>query len=946
MAKNNTAGIRRRMLERLTGSKGSVLFFVIAIMSMLIVLASALYYAVTSANKEVQVKYANEQAYQSAISINNMVSDYIAADPDAKFVDAAFALTKGDSIKTTVSDLGAGIGSIKVTITKISGDADSAILSITTESEVNGQLQTVTSVGELKAGQDDDQPASMTRFFTSTGYVPNDTLFDSGEITSELYLDSEYTEIGSAGNKASCDADIISAGTVRFVGSVEINKSGGAGSKKLDFTIGNDLYLYGPMAKFDLGGGTLRVGGSVIQLANRYAFSHTNVYIQGDYYSGTNMNESGGAPNLATATQPRLFVNGNMVIADSFGYDGEIFVNGDLFIDKDYNQGKFAAHLVVGGNVYIKKDTPEWQSSNWFNGADISGKIIYSEADIDFDLSPDYTVYEAQDVIENVILANSAQNGGVGGYTYIWPSGSDDADPCDAMETVTAIINDTIGTSNYINWDLDKQFRVDKDPSKDYIATTPVVFSSTQRTAVLSAENTDRYIIQDIDVKGGGASALMFDTSDGKGGYKDIYVLLKPNAIYNKGASGNGKVTYPEHSFIKHDFVCPGVLPDGTACDGTVDDYIGYRNDGDKYLECDNCHATYPCPTVREEQNGKTWNQWMGTPAPYDLSFKCTNCSESISQFTMRFVKHDIVTNHFECTKCGYVAEESQDPWLDGIVSGEDLVTKNIPMFQPNYEPVITTPESELNAFMFGDTVPNAPTLYGAAGTSPNNGDPFHVFVKGKGSVIFVLPEGETFVARKQSYMGHYALFKEIIGQSVETVPDSGWSWVGEGSMAKPLKEYESDTTKFSAADGLYSQAMIDKYGETGEKLYLHNNVFLVSVEKNVNIDLDQDELVFAGMIYAPYMQYTSTSNASGRVIFGGLVVSNYDIRGTAKYIYAAPYDYYDTYVKDADALTDEQREEERNKYLVHLMGSTGSSGYLEDGGKKLGRAWNRFGYN
>lgn len=83
---NRKALMMKRALLRLKGGKGSVLFFIIAIMSVMIVLASAVYYSTVSARKQVEIEYGDEQSYQSAIALNNIISDYITKKPNSDFV--------------------------------------------------------------------------------------------------------------------------------------------------------------------------------------------------------------------------------------------------------------------------------------------------------------------------------------------------------------------------------------------------------------------------------------------------------------------------------------------------------------------------------------------------------------------------------------------------------------------------------------------------------------------------------------------------------------------------------------------------------------------------------------------------------------------------------------------------------------------------------------------
>ena len=62
MAKSNKKQIGRSLFN-LRKNKGSVLFLVVAIMSVMVILASALYYSLSTARRQVEVKYDSQQAY-------------------------------------------------------------------------------------------------------------------------------------------------------------------------------------------------------------------------------------------------------------------------------------------------------------------------------------------------------------------------------------------------------------------------------------------------------------------------------------------------------------------------------------------------------------------------------------------------------------------------------------------------------------------------------------------------------------------------------------------------------------------------------------------------------------------------------------------------------------------------------------------------------------------
>ena len=184
----------KRALLRLKCGRGSVLFFIVAIMSVMIVLASAVYYSAVSARKQVEIRYGDEQSYQSAVSLNDLVTEYLNTKTEDAFVDAILALAPGSSLTTqgtgtdSFAKLAEGLGDYKVTVTKISGDSsdEKHTVKIETEVIVDGESSTVTSVGEFTLVS---KPYSFDRFFTSTGYAPNDVFMSGMTITSTMYLD-------------------------------------------------------------------------------------------------------------------------------------------------------------------------------------------------------------------------------------------------------------------------------------------------------------------------------------------------------------------------------------------------------------------------------------------------------------------------------------------------------------------------------------------------------------------------------------------------------------------------------------------------------------------------------------------------------------------------------------------------------------------------------------
>ncbi|MBQ2799497.1 MAG: hypothetical protein IJF09_08940, partial [Ruminiclostridium sp.] len=146
MAKSNKKHIGKALLN-VKKRKGSVLFLVVAIMSVMVILASALYYSLSTARRQVEVKYESQQAYQSALALNDLVVNFINIKNDDAFVQAIIDLNQNESLVTKsddgsgFSELAGGLGNYKVTVNKVKGDAKDEIhvLEIEVSIDVNGE---------------------------------------------------------------------------------------------------------------------------------------------------------------------------------------------------------------------------------------------------------------------------------------------------------------------------------------------------------------------------------------------------------------------------------------------------------------------------------------------------------------------------------------------------------------------------------------------------------------------------------------------------------------------------------------------------------------------------------------------------------------------------------------------------------------------------------------
>lgn len=556
---NKKALMMKRALLRLKGGKGSVLFFIIAIMTVMIVLASAVYYSTISARAQVEIKYGNEQSYQSAVSLNDLVTEYLNTKTDDAFVDAIIALSPNKSLTTkgdgtdAFAELAGGLGDYKITVTKLSGDSgdEKQTIKVETEVLVNGETSTVTSIGEFTLVS---KPYSFDRFFTSTGYAPNDVVMSGMTITSTMYLDNEYSQIGSlqSGNSGiNIKAEVISAGTLA-INNAPINADG---DKTFDITVGNNLIMTynGGQGAMNLKGGRIRVGGNLIQGTSFNYENDTDVYVVGDFISGRPSKDS----------NCEIYVNGDAAFFGNEPYKGKVYVNGDVYIDKEVNTGdKFPGGITIGGNVYLCSGSSYFGAQKaWINSHGIDDSRIknYSDASIRF-----VAKNGENDSAYNALRANmdKARGSNEQAYSYVWPS---DSGTCESLTNVKAKINEKVGNPEYTNWNMTKKFinddgsyTVDPINYKFDNATEPQVqderfkdTGSTKNQLIVSAEKFGQYVVMgDMRITAGTWDGynIVFDTTMPGGNDIDMYVYLPANCYMKKTPPAN-EWSSPTYSF-------------------------------------------------------------------------------------------------------------------------------------------------------------------------------------------------------------------------------------------------------------------------------------------------------------------------------------------------------------------------------------------------------------
>lgn len=551
MAKSNKKHIGKALLN-IKKSKGSVLFLVVAIMSVMVILASALYYSMSTARRQVEVKYDSQQAYQSALALNDFVVNFINIRNEDAFVQSIIDLEENGTLVTKsddgsgFSELAGGLGDYKVTINKIEGKPNEEIhvLEIEVSIDVNGENSTISTIGEFKV---QSKPYNFDRFFTSTGYAPNDVIFKNMKNDGEtIYLDNEYTQFGGSGanDVTTKSAELISAGTVRFESPSMVQNT--------EFTIGNNCYILGQNGfSFPIA----RVGGTVMANSNGGNVGGGPLYVLGDLYT----------PRQSMATV--AYVNGDAYYSNSNPPSHMYYINGDLFFEKDCMPN--AGNFVVGGNTYCYGDDSKAATyANYCNGKVYnlkSGNIVaadgttesiangsinalivdtYMKFDLGGDPKSNNTDEEIRDGLDYIETHCGAKGGA---WANVWPSLDG---TCEDIVTVKQRINEKIGNPEYINWDLEAKFYtmgfVNGMPAKVPAVDSSKIFNlqltNDAGTVIKATTANDYYILENVS-GGSSRSSVIFDTFMGdyndptevadKSKYANMYIYLEPNCYFD-----------------------------------------------------------------------------------------------------------------------------------------------------------------------------------------------------------------------------------------------------------------------------------------------------------------------------------------------------------------------------------------------------------------------------
>lgn len=353
---------------------------VISTMTALLISCMAMYCSMTTARSSQYAVFNQVQASQSSQSIATIVFNALAGaiDPDSAEGAAAQALyakmgeleNPGDCITTTADKFASldpnnvnateadidQLGAYSVTITLQQDEDGNNFYDICVVSSVEGNRDAV----HLTFGYDETTQGGggsgvgNFEIFTSTGYLPNDSIIDRGIFLTSLFCDTQVSYIGPYdGSDMALIGDFAAGGSVVFRKGFE--------------TIGDSSQGRYSDFKSYLHATTWAIRGDFFQEPYANSWANDDIYLMDGsrVMIGGNATFSNKAFRSYTRDSSNNIHKGNGIV--------NIYVLGDCYFngDTDYS----SINLYVNGNLTIGSTT--CYGNNNFHGIYVNGTVTY-----------------------------------------------------------------------------------------------------------------------------------------------------------------------------------------------------------------------------------------------------------------------------------------------------------------------------------------------------------------------------------------------------------------------------------------------------------------------------------------------------------------------------------------------------------------------------------------
>lgn len=500
-----------KRIGKLKQKKGAVLFVVIAIMTLLIAMASTAYYTARGAHNTVVSNYNYSQLYMSAISVADMVSE-------AVINDAAINATGANNyapLKEAVKNLntpGTSIMAHSSNITNSTATNEQIIdeLANSGTSVINGAVDGIVVKIELPAdgksyrgctAGTDMSGNPVNYFYYDFTYIFTTTAFYNGNsVTVEDYLTTVKVmkSEGNAGNNGipgqpgqpgepgntnvnfstfftATGQDIGAEGYKPTARNVMINAD----------EITDDAFFENEYTFFNDGRpnrfkGGITASGSIF--LNKFECSGIADKDDNDWYIGKDLVlGNNNANNLNLGNQNNLYVGRDLVLACNANVTaGDIYVEGDIYI---MGQVNITGNLHVSGNVYYVMPEGTMGSDehldpiSYANQYNNNQNITRNDYNV---INNGWSVSGTLDINGNVVVPDGYNSARItaGGQTNNVTSGS------------ASTGSNNIGTYNPANTNVTVTNRVANDAS-DTFETTSSTMSVTDAIATKTGTKTN-----------------------------------------------------------------------------------------------------------------------------------------------------------------------------------------------------------------------------------------------------------------------------------------------------------------------------------------------------------------------------------------------------------------------------------------------------------------------
>lgn len=418
-----------KRIGKLKQQKGAVLFTVIAIMTLLIAMASTAYYTARGAHNTVVSNYNYSQLYISAVSVADMISESVINDTAIN----ATSTNNFKPLKEALANLntpGSSVMAYSPNITDATKSNSEIInqLANSGNSIIDGTLDGITIKIELPAngvtyrnyadGTDDSNNPVRFHYYDYTYVFTTTAFYNGNSITVEDYLTTVKVKksTGKPGTPGAPDTpgtpgtpsnNNVNFSTFFTATGQDFNADGGYGKANRVVKIGtdeisDDAFFENTYTFFNNGRdnnfkGGITASGSVY--LNKFSCDGIADSDDNDWFIGDDLViGDNNSNNLNLGSQNNLYVGRDLVLACNANVTaGDIYVEGDLYI---IGQVKINGNLHVSGNIiYELADDSEvvTVAKSLNNGQ----KIAQKDGNV---LNNGWTVEGSLDVNGNIIL--------------------------------------------------------------------------------------------------------------------------------------------------------------------------------------------------------------------------------------------------------------------------------------------------------------------------------------------------------------------------------------------------------------------------------------------------------------------------------------------------------------------------------------------------------------